>query len=440
MTSLVRGWRNYWFRPAPVLNLAVARIAAAGFVVFNLLVTWRPIDDYTSALQPAHLYHPLALLRLVFRPISPEWMPPAGALEILYWVTVVFGVLALIGLATNVSLGVLAFGNAVMVAFEYSFNEIHHPEAIMAFALVFLALAPSGRALSVDRMLSRLRQTIRNRRFVPSKPLDETSPAARWPILALLWIFSLVYASAAYYKFRVAGLDWMNGYTLRYFLLQDGIRWDIPLSVSLAQNHVFAVVMSVGSLAFEATFFLTLIFPSVVVFYAIAGLLVHVGIWELMRAGFWEYMVLYFAVIPWTAALGAARARLAPGVARRRMEMVYDGECFLCLRSMTVIDALDWIHFVRPSAFQDEGVAARCAALGITPVDTRRELHLILPDRSIRRGFFAFRRLAWYVPALMPLAPLMYLPGAAWVGPRVYRFIAENRRRFEACENDACRI
>src|SRR5262245_56387098 len=135
-------WRNYWFRPAPLLNLAIGRVAAVSFQLLNLLWFARPIDDFPAYIQLPHIYKPLALLRAVFRPVSPEWFPPLGTLEAIYWVTVVFGVLALIGLATNVSLGAFAAGSAVIQAYTYSFNEFHHPEAIMAFALVFFALSP----------------------------------------------------------------------------------------------------------------------------------------------------------------------------------------------------------------------------------------------------------------------------------------------------------
>jgi predicted DCC family thiol-disulfide oxidoreductase YuxK len=363
-----------------------------------------------------------------------------GFLEAVYWITIVFGALAILGILTNLSLAVFAAGSTMMQAYAYSFNDFHHGEAVMALGLVFLALSPSGRLLSVDRLVSRLRETIRNRAFVPLLSLEETSDAARWPVLAMLWILALIYASAAFYKLKFAGLEWMNGHTLRYYLLQDGLRWSRPAGLALAHHQTLAVLMSIGSLLFELTFCLTLVFPSIVWAYVTAGIVMHIGIFELMHANFWEFVAMYALILPWTVGFAFLRRRMEPRVAPRRMEMVYDGECFLCLRSMTVIDALDWLGFVRLSPFQDADVARRCERLGITPADTRRELHLLLPDGSIRRGFFAFRRMAWAVPALFPLAPFLYLPGAAWIGPRVYRFIADNRRRFETCENDACRI
>jgi len=44
------------------------------------------------------------------------------------------------------------------------------------------------------------------------------------------------------------------------------------------------------------------------------------------------------------------------------------------------------------------------------------------------RGFFGFRRLAWSLPPAWPLLPLLYAPGARTLGPRVYAWVARNRR------------
>jgi hypothetical protein len=57
----------------------------------------------------------------------------------------------------------------------------------------------------------------------------------------------------------------------------------------------------------------------------------------------------------------------------------------------------------------------------------------------VTRGFFAFRRILWESPLMWPLIPLFYFPGAGIVGPRVYAWVARNRRRF-GCESDVCEL
>ena len=48
--------------------------------------------------------------------------------------------------------------------------------------------------------------------------------------------------------------------------------------------------------------------------------------------------------------------------------------------------------------------------------------------------------MAWRVPVLLPLAPLMYFPGVPWVGNKVYLWIAKNRYNLVPCDDGGCRI
>ena len=59
---------------------------------------------------------------------------------------------------------------------------------------------------------------------------------------------------------------------------------------------------------------------------------------------------------------------------------------------------------------------------------TLAEIHVVTGNGKVFRGFKAFRYLARYLPLLWPILPLLYLPGASWVGQRAYEWLA--RRRF----------
>jgi hypothetical protein len=65
------------------------------------------------------------------------------------------------------------------------------------------------------------------------------------------------------------------------------------------------------------------------------------------------------------------------------------------------------------------------------------------PDGRLSEGFFFLRRLSLKMPLLMPLVPVLYLPGAGWVGQRVYDWVARRRFLFHSsklCETNQCRI
>lgn len=82
---------------------------------------------------------------------------------------------------------------------------------------------------------------------------------------------------------------------------------------------------------------------------------------------------------------------------------------------------------------------------GVHPDLTRQaavsQLHIITGEGRLYGGFFAFRRLAWVMPMLYVLLPLMYLPLAGWIGPAVYKIIAQNRYLLhfnKTCDNNQC--
>ena len=66
-------------------------------------------------------------------------------------------------------------------------------------------------------------------------------------------------------------------------------------------------------------------------------------------------------------------------------------------------------------------------------------MRAVAPDGQVYRGFFAFRELARILPPLWPFVPLLYLPFAATIGPRVYRLVARHRTR-QVCRAETCAV
>lgn len=305
---MVRAWNSWWFRPAPLADLAIFRMLAAGGQLLVYAVIRRPLETtFLEVAEIPHLYEPLALVRFLMRPVGVEWTPTLVFISIVFWITIAALVLATIGLLTNAAMGVAAIGVAFLQAYAYSFGDFHHSEAIMAISLGILAISPCGRVLSVDRW----RRSARNPGWREPGTFDQVSRYAAWPVLLLTCLFSLIYLSAAYYKFKSGGHGWFNGYTLQYYLLQDGLRWEKPLGVWLAGQHGIALVSSAVCVLFEALFFLVVIRPRLLWLFWPVGFGMHVGILVLMSAGFWEFLILYFALLPWSKALQWGRARRA---------------------------------------------------------------------------------------------------------------------------------
>ena len=120
------------------------------------------------------------------------------------------------------------------------------------------------------------------------------------------------------------------------------------------------------------------------------------------------------------------------------VDVIYDGACGFCRRSLAVAQRLDTGGRLRLHDGTDrEMVRTRFPELADADLD--EAMFAIDARRQVTRGFFAFRRLAWESPLTWPLLPLFYAPGASLVGPRVYAWVARNRRRF-GCESEVCEL
>lgn len=289
--QLSKAWQKYWFRPTPLIYLALLRIIAVGAQLTMLLVE----DGYSLrqlgglASLPDSMYKPLPALQLFLLPFGVDARPSFALLTLIYWITAVVGIGALLGWKSRFSLLIFAAGNTFLQAFAFSFGDLHHREALMIITLWLLALSPAGGALSLDSYLAR-----RN----SSRPKPQKSIFAAWPILLVQNLFGLVYLDAALRKLYTGGADWVNGYTLQYYLYSDASRRGSAFGLWLARQHTAACVLSWISILWEGTFFLVLIFPRLVWVYLPLGIGLHAGMALAGVASFPQFMALYAAFIP----------------------------------------------------------------------------------------------------------------------------------------------
>ncbi len=109
-----------------------------------------------------------------------------------------------------------------------------------------------------------------------------------------------------------------------------------------------------------------------------------------------------------------------------RATVIYDGLCLLCRRSGALLRRLDWLHRLEFIDLHDH----RLVESRFPDLDRSRwneEMHIIFADGRVRSGFDAVRALLWLLPPAVPIAPLLYIPGARRVGGRAYRHVAERR-------------
>jgi hypothetical protein len=293
-------WNNYWFADEPYFDLGFMRLGVVGLQLITLIgVQFDKLAVVVSL--SSVLYHPVALIRFVMAPWGWLTLPDTRLMIPLYWVTVLAGFMALIGLRTTLSMIVLTAGSLFLQAYLFSFTEFHHNEAVLLLALTALALAPCGRALSIDSLITR--------RSNPAAPriavLDYRGPYAGWPIKFVQWLFPLIYISAVISKIAANGytLHWANGFTLQYYFLQDSLRKpEMALGLWVSQFHDLILISQIVVLFYQATYFLVVPFPKLRWIYLPVGLFFHFANYYALRAQFPEWILLLGVYVPWSVA------------------------------------------------------------------------------------------------------------------------------------------
>lgn len=307
-------WERFWFRPAPVLDLGIARWLVVGLQQIVLLwphalLTVPPYTRFEEkAGLPLERFDPAYVFRLLTFPLGPDFRPSAAQLEWVYTLTIAVGFLALVGLFTRTSLALYTAGLTLLITHSYAYGEYHHIEVMPMICLGLLVFAPSGAAWSLDAWR-------RGRRQALAPVLERMDEHAAWPGRLMACVFGLAYLSAGLHKLAGGGFDWLNGYTLQAYMLQDALFWDLPLGQWLGQQHTLVWLLGWFTVLFELFFWVVVFRPRWALPFVLAGCGFHLGIWFTMKAPFMLWLPAYALLLPWTAwaRRWCGRSRVASG-------------------------------------------------------------------------------------------------------------------------------
>jgi predicted DCC family thiol-disulfide oxidoreductase YuxK len=405
--SLAASWRRFWFPAVPVERVAVFRLLVTGFVAFD--VTFDPLGAARIGQFDRLFWSPAFFARLL--QLGP---PPASLVTVVHVVLIMTVLLSFVGLWTRIALPVAAALYLYWLLVYVSYGSIGHGRITVATAMVALAIAPAGRAYSLDSLIAR------SRRAQPGRPLPRPERVedglAGWALRLVTVLVVVSYLSAAFTKLRTAGPGWVTGGALDAALREKGT----GLGSLLVAHHLLISAFAAGALCFEATAWLLFVRGRARDAWCATGFGFHLGSWLLLNLNFLDYVLTYSAA--YRLELGADRASaVTAGLLdqRPRLSVYYDGRCLLCVRTITLLVGLDWLKRLEPVD---------------AAVDGKRPQALVTSDGARRHdGFYAFRRIARALPPLWPTLPLAYFPGVAPLGIRVYDRVAANRGRTGSC-------
>jgi predicted DCC family thiol-disulfide oxidoreductase YuxK len=154
-----------------------------------------------------------------------------------------------------------------------------------------------------------------------------------------------------------------------------------------------------------------------------AAVFLHMQFFFLMGLFYFSFVMIMghmsFLRPEWLHRLGAWWKRKAGD-----MEMIYDGRCGFCVRSMAWLLAFDGLGQIRVRDFRTDPSPV------VADAQLEKALYTVLPDGRALPGFDAYRYVVLRVPGLWWLVPLFYTPVLSRLfGRPIYNWIAANRSR-----------
>jgi hypothetical protein len=291
MPSFGKRWDNFWFEPASPDNLALCRIIFFGsFFLFY----WR-YEDFSAW---AHVSE--AFLR-------PTWLFAAFKIPVLPALALVFLqniwkmalALSCVGFFTRISTAISFVLGFYLLGLPHNFGKVHHYDAILVFAFLFMAMSRCGDSWSFDRLIRTNRQGTNSS---ASRPM--LSGEYTWPVRGMWVMMSLVFFAAGVSKLRHSGLGWITDDSMAIWLIQHQyhIANTDPLTAwgpYLAQSIWIPRVLGAVSLILEVGYPIALFSRRARWIFVPGVALMQLGIHALLGPSFEQQVICNLFWVPW---------------------------------------------------------------------------------------------------------------------------------------------
>jgi predicted DCC family thiol-disulfide oxidoreductase YuxK len=288
-------------------------------------------------------------------------------------------------------------------------------DKILACLLLILCLAPIGRAMSLDR--------VRAVRAVKRRNLDATLPpySSAWTG-ACTRLMQIQMATLFFYSAisKLSGDDWWNGDAV-WFVFTTDEHYSLLILNIFASQYWLVNVATYGTILIEIAY-VFLIWQQRTRPYLLAGaLFLHAQFTLLMGLFYFSLVMMMghmsFVRPEWLTRLGVAWKRRTGD-----MEMIYDGRCGFCVRSMIWFLAFDGLGQIKTRDFRTNPSPV------VSDAQMEKALYLVLPDGRALPGFEAYRYVVLRVPGLWWQLPFFYIPVfSRLIGHPIYNWVAGNR-------------
>ena len=293
-------------------------------------------------------------------------------------------------------------------------------DKILAALLFILCLAPIGRALSLDRV--RAVRAAKRARLRATLPPYTSSWAGACTRLMQIQMVALFFYSGIE---KLRGDEWWNGDAV-WFLFASSEYYSPVLLDLLARQYWLVNVATYSTILIELAFPFLIWQRRTRPYLFAAAIFLHLQFMIFMALYYFSVVMIMghmsFVRPEWLARLGEAWKRKMG-----KMEMIYDGKCGFCVRSMAWLLAFDGLGQIKVRDFRTNPSPV------VSNAKLEKALYLVLPDGGALPGFEAYRYVVPRVPGLWWLIPLFYVPVLSRLfGRPIYNWVAANRSRLSA--------
>jgi predicted DCC family thiol-disulfide oxidoreductase YuxK len=341
----------------------------------------------------------------------------------------------MIGFKTRLFVPLGALGYLLVGGMLRQYCRLYHTGLTPLYLGLALSFMPCGDGWSLDRLL-------RVARGRPVPDADTARPSYGLCRYLLWMLVALPYVAAGLSKLRIGGLMWWDADNIRHYLYHDSLNamhfdFSWALHLRAAPDILFAMIglaALIGELGYGLVLFsrwARVVFPMLM-----AGM--HTGILFLQNILFFDMIPLQAIFFDWRAIRKWIGRRLA--ASRGLLDVLYDGHCALCRRTVAILRGADLFERLRFVDFRQADLVAFNAGHGttISADDLERQMYFV-GRGGVAAGFDGYRRMAVSVPLFWPLVPLLFVPGVASLGQRAYDWVARNRKLLvcdESCALD----
>jgi predicted DCC family thiol-disulfide oxidoreductase YuxK len=392
-------------------SLGAIRAWTCGILL--VMTLWE--DLASTALLPRSMVQPKGVLHLLHAaPVGfDRFLASTPALWTFEWITILLLALGVLGLATRLVVPAAAVCCLIVAGIFREYAWFYHTGLIPIYVLAVLSFMPCGDGWSLDRI-------IRTSRGAPVPP-NVAHPRYGWSRYAVWTVIAVPYVGAGMSKLYYSGFQWLDADNMKATLLRTTLApmqfdWTVSIDLLRAPDVVFVGLAALG-LFTELLFGFVLVSARARRVLPAMMALTHSGILFLQNILFVDLILLqavFYDFTPVRRAIGRFGERRGG-----RLQVLYDGDCGLCQRSIRVLQGLDIFELLRWVDFRTTQVEADRSRL-------EHEMAAVTRGRTFF-GFSAYRAMAWRIPAFWPILPLLYLPGVRLAGDHIYRRIAARR-------------